>query len=275
MLAQFVDQQKQNDWDTKLDKLTFAYNTAVHATTKLSPFELMFGRVPKLPIDLVYDQTDSEELKAKIEVEWIASEFAENLRKDMKEMFDFAASNRDAAALRASALVDRTVRGVNFQVGDKVWVLDQNTKKGVNPKLRPRWKGPYLVTGILNEVDAILKADGRSRKTLIVHFSKLKKCFGKPFIAPMNYQDQSIEESNLIDETEIEQSPASNSLTEKHRMERARKSEEDSSSDERQTQGRAQKEQPSQRNEEPVQNEDRIRREDIRKHNPHDQHKIK
>ena len=31
MLAQFVDQQKQNDWDTKLDKLTFAYNTAVHA----------------------------------------------------------------------------------------------------------------------------------------------------------------------------------------------------------------------------------------------------
>ena len=63
MLAQFVDQQKQNDWDTKLDKLTFAYNTAVHATTKLSPFELMFGRVPKLPIDLVYDQTDSEELR--------------------------------------------------------------------------------------------------------------------------------------------------------------------------------------------------------------------
>ena len=117
--------------------------------------------------------------------------------------------------------------------------------------MRPRWKEPYLVTGILNEVDAILKADGRSRKTLIVHFSKLKKCFGKPFIAPMNYQDQSIEESNLIDETEIEQSPASNSLTEKHQMERARESEEDSSSDERQTQGRAQKEQPSQRNEEP------------------------
>ena len=27
MLAQFVDQQRQNDWDTKLDKLTFAYNT--------------------------------------------------------------------------------------------------------------------------------------------------------------------------------------------------------------------------------------------------------
>ena len=53
MLAQFVDQHKQDDWDLKLDKLCFAYNTAVHATTKFSPFELMFGRIPKLPIDLV------------------------------------------------------------------------------------------------------------------------------------------------------------------------------------------------------------------------------
>ena len=103
MLAQFVAQEKQDDWDLKLNNLTLAYNTAVHATTKLSPFELMFGRVPKLPIDLVYDQTDSEELKAKFDVEWIPSEFVENLRKSMKSMFDFAASNRDAAALKASA----------------------------------------------------------------------------------------------------------------------------------------------------------------------------
>ena len=56
MLTQFVYQQIQNDWDLKLAKLTFAYNTAVHATVKLSPLELMFGRIPKLPIDLVYDQ---------------------------------------------------------------------------------------------------------------------------------------------------------------------------------------------------------------------------
>ena len=53
MLTQFFNQQKQNDWDLKLDKITFAYNTTVNATKKLSPFKLLFGRVPKLPIDLV------------------------------------------------------------------------------------------------------------------------------------------------------------------------------------------------------------------------------
>ena len=79
-MQKFVDQQKQNDWDLKLNKLTFAYNSAVHATTKLSPFELMLGRVPKLQIDMVYDQTDLDELEAKIDVKLIASEFAENLK---------------------------------------------------------------------------------------------------------------------------------------------------------------------------------------------------
>ena len=74
MLIQFIKEHKQNDWDTKLNKLSFAYNTAVHAVTKFSPFELMFGRIPKLPIDLVYDQTNSDELRAKIEVEWIVSD---------------------------------------------------------------------------------------------------------------------------------------------------------------------------------------------------------
>ena len=49
MLIQFVHDQKQDDWDLMLDKLSFSYNTAVHAVTKFSPFEFMFGRIPKQP----------------------------------------------------------------------------------------------------------------------------------------------------------------------------------------------------------------------------------
>ena len=107
MLTQFVHEHKQNDYDTKLNKLSFAYNTAIHAVTKFSPFELMFGRIPKLLIDLVYDQTDSDELRAKIEVEWIASDFVDQQRKDMKAMFDFAATNRYESPLRVPSLFER------------------------------------------------------------------------------------------------------------------------------------------------------------------------
>ena len=70
----------------------------------------MFGRIPKQPFDLVYDHTDSKELRDKIEMEWIASEFVHKQRAEMKTMFDLAASNRNETALRESALVYRTAR---------------------------------------------------------------------------------------------------------------------------------------------------------------------
>ena len=42
---------EQSDWDMILPKSTHAYNTSVQESTKQTPFEIMFGRKPKLPID--------------------------------------------------------------------------------------------------------------------------------------------------------------------------------------------------------------------------------
>ena len=39
------------NWDEKLDEIFYSYNTAVHESTKVSPFEAMFGRIARLPID--------------------------------------------------------------------------------------------------------------------------------------------------------------------------------------------------------------------------------
>ena len=101
-------------------------------------------------------------------------------------------------------------------------MLDQSTKVGVNPKLRPRWKGPYTVANLFNEVNAILKADGRSKKLKVIHFSKLKKCFGKPPIVPISNRDQSVEETSLINEFQERVAPAPESQSERNRMACAR-----------------------------------------------------
>ncbi len=46
-----LQHQHHNNWDDYLDAVVFAYNTSQHKTTKFSPFELLFGRSPLLPID--------------------------------------------------------------------------------------------------------------------------------------------------------------------------------------------------------------------------------
>ncbi|CAF1446903.1 unnamed protein product, partial [Didymodactylos carnosus] len=49
-LAKLQDRQK-NNWDEFLDAVVFSYNTGKHHTTNYSPFELQFGRKPRLPAD--------------------------------------------------------------------------------------------------------------------------------------------------------------------------------------------------------------------------------
>ena len=61
---------------------------------------------------------------------------------------------------------------------------------------------------MLNEVNAIQKADGRSRKTKIVHLCKLKRCFGKQPVVAVNSREQSVNESSLISNSFDPASPA-------------------------------------------------------------------
>ena len=44
---------KQN-WPQMIQTMTFVYNCAAHETTGFVPFYLMFRRVPRLPLDLLF-----------------------------------------------------------------------------------------------------------------------------------------------------------------------------------------------------------------------------
>ena len=50
-IAKLQDSQ-HNNWDEYLPAIVFAYNPGTHKTTKFSPYELLYGRSPRLPIEL-------------------------------------------------------------------------------------------------------------------------------------------------------------------------------------------------------------------------------
>ena len=49
-LAKFA-QEKRELWDVQLPEVVYAYNTAVQKSTKHTPFQAMFGRMVRLPVD--------------------------------------------------------------------------------------------------------------------------------------------------------------------------------------------------------------------------------
>ena len=48
------------DWDIMLPNLLMAYWSSVHATTKFTPFQMLFGRQIKLPVDLMFGTPEAE-----------------------------------------------------------------------------------------------------------------------------------------------------------------------------------------------------------------------
>ena len=169
MLTCFVaDHQK--DWDDLLPYVAFAYNTAVHSATDTTPFELTYGRKPKVPVDLIFS-------KINLSLHLTPKGYAEETRLTMQECFSRVIANRDTRMEKQKILYDRKCRAANFSVDDTVWLLDTATKVGKSKKLSRKWKGPYRILAKIFEGNfKIQPISGKGRK-VVVHQDRLTKNF--------------------------------------------------------------------------------------------------
>ena len=49
-----LEAEQKNNWKTYVGPLVCAYNCTRHDSTGFSPYYLMFGRNPRLPVDIVF-----------------------------------------------------------------------------------------------------------------------------------------------------------------------------------------------------------------------------
>ena len=160
MLSKLVDEN--NDWDELIPYALYAYRTAVHASTKYTPFKLMFGRDAKSPVEI--SLTDVEKKK------FDSFTYGDSLLKGLEIIRENARSNIQSAQLHQKLNYDARKKHISYNIGDLVYYKKERKLS----KLDDNWIGPYVIVKRINDINYRIREIGAKRKNLLVHINKLK-----------------------------------------------------------------------------------------------------
>lgn len=126
------------NWPQMLQTLTFAYNCTAHESTGYAPFYLMNGRIPRLPVDVMFHSVSRDQDITDHDT------YIRRLRADLKEALAAAQINTKASQQHQTELYNRRTKGRDIEEGD--FVLLANKGEHGQKKLAGRWDStPYLV----------------------------------------------------------------------------------------------------------------------------------
>ena len=156
-------------WEDCLPHVEFAYNRSVHSTTKLCPFEIVYGFIPRAPIDLL-------PIPSSEKVNLDAKERAELVLK----MHEMTKKNIERMNAKYKLAGSQGRKSIVFEPGDLVWL---HLRKDRFPDLRksklmPRADGPFKVLEKINENAYKLDLPAEFRVSPTFNIADLKPYLG-------------------------------------------------------------------------------------------------
>jgi hypothetical protein len=173
MLRHYVDFE-QDDWDMKLLHAAHAINHTKSVSTGLTPFEVMFRRAPRLPLDAALEPLRPADPPPKVPA---ATDFLERHRY----LWDAARANLLRAQAEQKKYADRHRRDERFAVGDEVLLSTRDLTLVQDPgsrraaKLTARFVGPLRVLAVVNDNAYKLELPPQLRIHDVQNVSKLRR----------------------------------------------------------------------------------------------------
>ena len=151
-----------------------AYRASAHEITKVSPYEMMFGRNMNLTIDLIIGHPENNYMYQELH-----SEYVYELSQKIEKIHKFAREHIMLSSNNMKRLYGRSMNFKRYNAGESVWLYSPARTRGLNPKLQRPWQGPFEVLERINDVIYKIRNGPRS-KIKIVHHDRLKSYVGGP-----------------------------------------------------------------------------------------------
>lgn len=115
MLRTLEDEQKKN-WKLYIPQLVHAYNCTLHHTTGKSPYLLMFGRQPRIAVDVLLDSHNPATENRTY------TDYVTELKQRLHHTYGLVTEAMKKCAAKSKGRYDTRVRGAVPEVGDQVLV---------------------------------------------------------------------------------------------------------------------------------------------------------
>uniref|UniRef100_A0A3P8SAU4 Integrase catalytic domain-containing protein n=1 Tax=Amphiprion percula TaxID=161767 RepID=A0A3P8SAU4_AMPPE len=132
-----LEKKQKSKWREYVKPLVHAYNCTRNEVTGFTPYELMFGRSPRLPVDLAFGLPVTNNHPQP------HSQYVHDLKQRLEESYQIASRNAAKNAGRNKARFDQHVKPSKLEVGDRVLV--RNVRVRGKHKLSDKWEQDIFV----------------------------------------------------------------------------------------------------------------------------------
>jgi hypothetical protein len=151
-------------WDRCVNYCTYAFNTAVHDTTKQAPLYTLTGCHPRMPLDKMIGQVElCKESQTRDQQLDVLNAVREVVIKNIQKRQDY---NKRRA--------DHNRQEINFEIGALVMIFKKNYKVQRSAKLKPKYFGHYRVVGRINPLTYEVMTLKGPFRTDVVNVSVIK-----------------------------------------------------------------------------------------------------
>ncbi|KAF7642191.1 hypothetical protein LDENG_00262800 [Lucifuga dentata] len=126
-----LENKDKSHWHEFVKPLVHAYNCTWNDVTGFTPYELMFGRQPRLPVDLAFGLPTTSSPQSH-------SQYVRELKGRLEESYQVATESASKTAERNKLRFDQRVVDSTLEIGDRVLV--RNVRIRGKHKLADKWE---------------------------------------------------------------------------------------------------------------------------------------